>query len=130
MFAGNLVIREAAYLNLFGHPPSKRACDYVRVAHHTLGPSLGGLRLVSTREFRAGISQEVTRLLADLNGENVALFDVRDTPSVPIGGENEVQPKRVPGSSADLVRYMNENFSRVDREHVQAHPTLDRKSVV
>ncbi len=88
---------------------------------------LRSLRLVSTREFQAGISGEVTRLLDDLNGENVALFGVTETPPdkyVPVESENEAQPRRVPGSSADRVRSMNENFFRVHGKRVQAHPTL------
>ncbi len=87
------------------------------------------LRLVSTREFRAGISREIIRLLDDLNGENAALFSVKETRSeqnVPTEGEEEAQPRRVPGSSADLVRYLNENFFRVYGKRVQAQPTLSQ----
>ena len=88
---------------------------------------LRSLRLVSHREFVTGISHEVTKLLDDLNGETVALFDVKETPrgeDVTTQGEKEIPSRRVPGSSADCVRYMNENFSRVYEKRVQAHPTL------
>lgn len=87
------------------------------------------LRLVSHREFLAGISHQVARLLDELNGENFALFDVKEAPQNkggPREENSEAQPARVPGSSGDLVRYMNENYSRVYGRRVQAHPTLSK----
>jgi hypothetical protein len=88
---------------------------------------LRSLRLVSHREFETGISHEVTGLLNDLNGENVALFGVEETPpeeGVALAGEDEIVPRRVAGSSADRVRSMNENSFRVYGMRVLAHPTL------
>lgn len=88
---------------------------------------LRSLRMVSHQQFETGISNEVVRLLGDLNGENVALFSVEETRTeedTPLQGEEEAQPSRVAGSSADRVRSMNENFFRVYGKRVQAHPTL------
>jgi hypothetical protein len=88
---------------------------------------LRSLRLVSHTAFQKGINHEVTKLLDDLNGENAALFDIKETPreeNLTPALEEQSPTKRVAGSSADLVRNMNENLFRVDGTRIQAHPTL------
>lgn len=98
---------------------------------------LRSLRLVSHQSFTTGISQEVDQLLKGLNGENVALFSVKETlppkyspligteeEGAPLPDGEEDRPRREAGSSADLVHYMNENLSRVYGKRIQAQPTV------
>lgn len=79
------------------------------------------LRLVSHTQFETGVSNSLIDLFARLDGENVALFSVVETPT-----EEDVEgpPRRKAGSSADRAKAMNENLARVYGPRVQAHPML------
>lgn len=82
---------------------------------------LRSLRLVSHTQFETGVCNVLIRLFEELRDENVALFSVVETPTEE---DDEGPPKRVAGSSSDLVKNMNENLARMYGPRVQAHPTL------
>jgi hypothetical protein len=82
---------------------------------------LRSLRLVSHTQFATGVGDVISQLLKDVGQENLALFNVVETPTEE---DPDKSPKRIAGSSADLVRNMNENLARLYGPRVQAHPTV------
>jgi hypothetical protein len=82
---------------------------------------LRSLRLVSHTQFVTGVGEILQQLFREFSQENFALFSIIETSTEE---DSEGPPKRIAGSSADLVRNMNENFARICGARVQAHPTV------
>jgi hypothetical protein len=82
---------------------------------------LRSLRLVSHTKFEVTIAEVLTDLFAELSSENVALFNVTESPN---HEDDDGPPRRVAGGSADRIRSLNENFARLYGPRVQAHPTV------
>jgi hypothetical protein len=82
---------------------------------------LRSLRLVSHTKLETAISQVLKELFEELSSENIALFSVIESSN---GEDDEGPPRRIPGSSADRVKSLNENLARLYGPRVQAHPTL------
>jgi hypothetical protein len=82
---------------------------------------LRSLRLVSHTQFETGVSNQLIQLIGELGSENVALFSVAED----LGDEGlDGLPRRVPGSSADRIKHLNETLARIYGPRVRAHPTL------
>lgn len=80
------------------------------------------LDLVSETDFEQRIQALVEGLFASIPQENFALFAVTEPP--PTTFEID-QVRRVPGSSADRIKHLIENLSRVHGERVRSNPTVD-----
>ncbi len=79
------------------------------------------LRLVSHTTFISSVGKVLDDLFQEFPSDNFALFNVTEAS---LGKDEGDRPRRVPGSSSDLVKNLNENFARLYGPRVQAHPTL------
>lgn len=80
------------------------------------------LTLVSQSDFDQHIQALVEDILAKNPSENFAVVIV----SEPLPGKFEAdKERRVPGSSADRIKHIIENLSRVHGNRVRANPTVD-----
>ena len=77
------------------------------------------LTLVSESDFERNIQSAIEGVVNSLSHENFALLSVTEVPSKFASSE-----RRVAGSSADRVKHILENISRVHGVRVQPNPTL------
>ena len=80
------------------------------------------LDLVSQSDFDQRIQVLVESILKCAPRENFALFTVCEPPPKTF---EEDQARRVPGSSADRIKHIIENLSRVHGDRVRANPTVE-----
>lgn len=80
------------------------------------------LTLVSQSDFDQHIQALVEDILARNPSENFALLTVSEPPPGEFEADKE---RRVPGSSADRIKHIIENLSRVHGNRVRADPTVE-----
>lgn len=80
------------------------------------------LDLVSQSDFDQRIQALVEDILARAPNENFALLTVSEPPPSTFEADKE---RRIPGSSADRIKHIIENLSRVHGNRVRANPTVE-----
>lgn len=79
------------------------------------------LTLVSESDFESNVQVAIKSVIDRIGNENAALFSITEPPS----SFDPEGVRRTAGSSADRVKHLIENVSRIYGDRIRANPTVD-----